>query len=224
MKFSTQLSLARDKISTSSKRVQQKHTIDIVGPLNLFKTQVSVVVDTSANEIIDMQILRLSPWAERELGTFVRGKAKDKDLGNACWAIDSYWELAKKRAQYWHKCETTFARLIAGRTSEDTENARSQAKPAASSISRKDLNRHLGRDVLILQDKHILLKINWRISFDWTGEAGSEISVEPAIPRVWHEADTAESFKKIPETFASLLKGKGAYEATRIMVALLYAQ
>ncbi|KAF1842094.1 uncharacterized protein K460DRAFT_358755 [Cucurbitaria berberidis CBS 394.84] len=223
-KFSTQLSLARSKVAPSSKRVQQKHTIGIVGPQKLLTTHVSVVIDTLANEVVDMRVPHLSPWAERELGTFVREKARAKDLGNACWAINSYWDIAKKRAQYWHKCESAFAGLIVGRASEDTENVRRQAKPAASKISRKDLGRHLGRDTLVLQDKHVLLKINWRISFDWTGEAGSEISVEPAVPQVWQEADTAASFKKIPETFALLLKGKGAYEATRIMIALLYAQ
>ncbi|CAO2648015.1 Nn.00g089370.m01.CDS01 [Neocucurbitaria sp. VM-36] len=223
LKVSTQLSPARGKISQSSKRVQQKHTIGITGPQKLLTTQVSVVIDTLANEINDMHVLRLSTWAERELGTFIRGKAKAKDLGNACWAIDSYWGIAQKRAQYWHKLERAFTRLLPGQTSEDTENAQPQAKPATSRMSRKDLNRHLGRDTLVLQDKHVLLKINWQISFDWTGEAGSVISVEPALPQVWHEADTAASFKKIPETFTTLVKGKGAYEATRIMVALLFA-
>lgn len=224
LRVSTQLSPARSKVSPSSQRVQQKHTISIVGPQKLLTAQVSAIIDTLASEISEMQVLRLSPWAQRELGAFIHEKSKARDLGNACWAIESYWGLAQKRAQYWHKIESAFARLIAGRTSDDTENVRPQTKAATSRMSRKDLSRHLGRDTLVLQDKHVLLKIKWRISFDWTGEAGSEISVETAVPQVWQEADTAASFKKIPETFATLLKGKGAYEATRIMVALLFAQ
>ncbi|KAF2133372.1 hypothetical protein P153DRAFT_308130 [Dothidotthia symphoricarpi CBS 119687] len=222
-KFSTQLSLPRGKVFPSSNRVHQKHTIDIVGPQKLLTVQLSIIIDAMANEIIDMQILHLSSWAERELGTFLRQKAKEKDLGNACWAIDSYWEIATKRAQYWHKCEASFSHLIAGHTDEDTENTRPQVK-ANQTISRKDLNRHLGRDTLVLQDKHVLLKINWRISFDWTGEAESEVSVEPAFPRVWSEGDAANAFKKIPETFISLLQTRGAYEATRVMTALLFPQ
>lgn len=182
-KFSTQLGLPHEKVSSSSNQVHQKHTIDITGPQKLLTAQLSIVVDALANEIIDMHILRLPLWAERELGTFLRSKAKDRDLGNACWAIDSYWEIATKRAQYWHKCETAFAHLLAGRTHDDAEKVRPQAK-ANSVISRKDMNRHLGRDTLILRDKHVLLKINWHIGFDWTGEAESEISVEPAFPRV----------------------------------------
>jgi hypothetical protein len=182
-KFSTHLSLPRGKVFPASRRVHQKHTIDIVGPLKLLTAQVSITIDALVHEIIDLHILRISPWAERELGTFIRGKAQERDPGNACWAIDSYWEVARKRAEYWQKCEKAFARLMVGRASEDAENIRPQAKPTKA-ISRKDLNRHLGRDTLILQDKHVLLKLNWRISFDWIGEAQSDITVEPAFPQV----------------------------------------
>lgn len=170
-----------------------------------------------------MHILRLPPWAERELGTFMRLKAREKNLGNACWAIDSFWDIAMKRAAYWHKCEAAFAQLLPGRTATDTENA-PPVNAKSSTLSRRDLGRHLGRDVLILRGKHVLLKINWRIMFDWTGEAESNVDVEYAVPAVWKEADASDTFRKIPETFDSLLRTKGAFEATRIMVALLFSQ
>ncbi|KAH7345935.1 hypothetical protein BKA66DRAFT_576811 [Pyrenochaeta sp. MPI-SDFR-AT-0127] len=222
-KFSTRLSLPRGKVPRSSTRVHQMHTIDIEGPQKLLTAQTSIILDAFASEVIEMHIVHLSSWAERELGTFLRSRAKEKDMGNACWAIDSYWEIAKKRAQYWQKCETSFLRLVTGHASVDTENISAQIK-SAQHISRKDLRRHLGRDTLVLQDEHVLLKIKWRISFDWTGEAESEITVEHAVPQVWQDADTTSSLRKIPETFASLLRSKGAFEATRIMVALLFAQ
>jgi hypothetical protein len=222
-KFSTRLSLPRGKVFPSSNRVHQKHSIDIVGPQKLLTAQMSVIIDALANEIIDMNIMRLSSWAERELGTFLRKRAADKDLSGASWAIESYWNIAQKRAQHWRRCETTFAHLLAGQTDEDAENVRPQARKDAK-ISRKDLNRHLGRDSLVLQDKHVLLKLNWRIGFDWTGEAESEVTIEPAFPSAWTETDNAKTFSKVPETFASLLQSRGAFEATRVMTALLFAQ
>ncbi|KAF2818975.1 hypothetical protein CC86DRAFT_336146 [Ophiobolus disseminans] len=223
MKYSTHVSLPRGKIVPSSRRVQQKHTIDIVGPQKLLTAQISLIIDVLVNQVIDMHILRLSPWAERELGTYLRKRAEEKDLSNACWAIESYFTIAQKRAQYWHRCETTYAHLLAGHTRDDTENARPPAL-AKSKMSRKDINRHLGRDSLILQDSHVLLKLNWRIGFDWTGEAESQVTVDTAFPSVWTEADTAKTFSKVPETFASLLQGRGAFEATRVMAALLFKQ
>jgi len=182
LKFSTQLSLPRGRILPSSNRVYQKHTIDIVGPQKLLRVQLSILLDAQINEITDLRILRSSSWAERDLGVFIRMRAEKKDLGNICWAIDSYWELARKRAEYWYACETSFAHLIAGKTGQDTENVR-PIKPAQN-MARKDFNRHLGRDTLILQDKHVLLKLRWSIGFDWTGEAESDITVEPAFPLV----------------------------------------
>jgi hypothetical protein len=222
-KISTQLSLPRGKVFPSSNRVHQKHVIDIVGPQKLLTAQISIIIDTLANEIIDMHILRLSPWAERELGTLLRAKAKENDIGNACWAIESYWQIARQRAQYWRRCETEFAHLRTGQTSDDTENIHPQAKKTKTA-SRKDLYRHLGRDTLVLQDKFVLMKLNWRIAFDWTGEAESDVSVETAFPNVWNEADTAKTFKRVPETFVSLLQTRGVFEATRVMAALLFAQ
>lgn len=221
--FSTQLGLPRGKVLPSSKRVYQKHIIDISGPQKLLTTQLGVNIDCLSNRITDVHILRLPSWAERELGTLMRSKAKEKNLGAVCWAIDSFWDVATRRAAYWHRCEAAFAYLLPGRAAADMENAR-PLNAKTTSISRKDLGRHLGRDVLILQDKHVLLKINWRILFDWTGEAESNVDVECAVPTVWEEADASDTFRRVPETFDSLLRTKGAFEATRIMVALLFSQ
>jgi hypothetical protein len=38
------------------------------------------------------------------------------------------------------------------------------------------------------------------------------------------EADADGSLKKIPETFTSLLQSKGAFAATKTMVALLFTE
>ncbi|KAF9697401.1 hypothetical protein EKO04_004753 [Ascochyta lentis] len=222
-KYSTQLGLPQGKVSPTSTFLHQKHTIDISGPQKLLTAQLAVNIDCASNEVIDMHVLRLPSWAERELGDFMRTKAKDKDLGNACWAVDSFWNIATKRANYWHRCEEAFARLVLRYSATDKKSAPA-GSVKASTMSRKDLSRHLGRDVLILQDEHVLLKINWRITFDWTGEAESNVDVDCAVPAVWQEADASEAFRKIPETFSALLRTKGAFEATRIMVALLFPQ
>lgn len=182
LQYSTQLSLPRGKGFPSSNRVYQKHTIDIVGPQKLITVKLSILLDAQANEIIELRILRSCSWVERELGVFIRQRAEKNDLGNICWAIESYWELARKRAQYWYACETSFAHLIAGQAHEDTENI--QPKKPTQTMTRKDLNRLLGRDTLVLQDKHVLLKLKWCIGFDWSGEAESEITAQPAFPQV----------------------------------------
>lgn len=183
--FSTTVSVPRGQNSASSSRVLQKHVIDITGPQSLLRASISITINTLSNVIVDLKLLQLPHWADRELGAFMRVRAKEKDLGNACWAVGSYWEVAKKRAEYWNRCELAFEHLIPGRTSEDTENihVRNGGKPNRL-FSRKDLSRHLGRDTLVLEDRHVSLEISWRICFDWTGEAESELGVVPAVPRI----------------------------------------
>ncbi|KAJ4350271.1 uncharacterized protein N0V89_008892 [Didymosphaeria variabile] len=223
--FSTKLSLTRGQSPLSSNQVHQKHVIDLTGPQSLLTASVSATIDTISNAIIDLKLLQLPHWADRELGSFIRARAQEQDLGNACWAIGSYWDIAKKRAEYWHRCEVAFGHLIPGRTSEDIENLdeRNVGK-SRHPLSRRDLNRHLGRETLVLEDRYVLLKITWKIGFDWTGEVESEVGVVPAVPRVWREADSNDSFKKIPATFTSLLQSKGAFLATKTMVALLFSE
>ncbi|KAF2445083.1 hypothetical protein P171DRAFT_485152 [Karstenula rhodostoma CBS 690.94] len=223
--FNTTLSVPRGQNPPSSSRVHQKHVIDITGPQRLLTVSISITIDTLSNAIVDLKLLQLPHWADRELGAFMRARAKEKDLGNACWAVGSYWEVVRKRAEYWHRCEVAFRHLIPGRISEDTENidVRSGGKPGRI-LLRKDLSRHLGRDTLLLEDRHVSLKITWKTHFDWTGEAESEVGVVPAVPRVWRESDSNDSFKKIPETFTSILQSKGVFAATKTMVALLFSE
>jgi hypothetical protein len=165
-----------------SSRVHQKHTISITDPQKLLAASVVATVDSTTSNVIGLSV-HLPSWAGQDLGNFTRLKAQENDLSTACWAIGSYWELSKKRAEFWHKCESAFAHLKPGRMFEDTENLEQQPiqKPTQD-LSRKDLRRHLGQDSLILEDKYVLLKINWRVTFDWTGEAESEISISPALP------------------------------------------
>lgn len=115
----------------------------------------------------------------------MREKARQNDLSCVCWAMESYWELARKRADYWRKCEMAFSHLIRGRANVDEDSVRDiRGAGASKSMTRKDLLRLLGRDTLVLEDKHVLLKVSWRIRFDWSGEAESNVNVEPAYPRV----------------------------------------
>lgn len=176
--YTTSVSLPNRK---SSNPLHQQHTIEIIGPQKVLTASISATIDTLSQKITQLRILSLPSYVDRELGAFMRAKAEENDLGNACWAIGSYWEVAKKRAEFWRRCEDAFGHLIPGRTDQDTENT-----PAvkAQGMTRRDLTRHMGRDVIVLQDKHVLLRICWRIWFDWSGEAESRVSVEPAVPKV----------------------------------------
>lgn len=179
LKISSKTSLTQGKPSREG--LQHKHIVDMSGPQRLLRTQVSITIDAVKHEINNLQILELSIWAERELGTFIRKQATENGFGNIGWAVDSYWNIATKRARHWQKCEQAFAHLLIGHGNKDVENERQQLAKSQK-MSRKELHRYLGRDMLLLQDNHVLLKLTWKIDFDWTGEAESAISAETAFP------------------------------------------
>lgn len=184
----THLDLPDSKPAATSDRIHQKHTITMTGPQQLLTASLILTIDVPTTTIADLQITHLSPWAERDLGAFMREKALEQNLSNACWAVESYWDIARKRAEHWHRCETAFAHLLPGRAREDAENVTPQHRQSSSGAKittrRRDLKRLLGRDVLVLQDRHVVLQLDWKIGFDWTGEANSTVGVRAAVPRV----------------------------------------
>jgi hypothetical protein len=252
--FTSSLSLP-DKRTTDPSHGYQTHTIEIVGPAKLLTSTVVMSIDTLNHQITDIQIPRLSSWAGRDLGKYVRGRAKEHDIGPLCWAFRSYWDIAKRRAEYFSRCEDEFTHLLldqqngtndgASTTKEKRLRKRKGAAQATdhpeddeevsevqdggnevhghgTGLLRRELHRQLGRDILLLQSKEVMFQVSWRIVFDWTGEAESEVEASAAVPRVWSEADDRNAFRKVPAAFDALVRERGVFEATGVMVALLF--
>ncbi|KAI0173044.1 hypothetical protein GGR52DRAFT_579866 [Hypoxylon sp. FL1284] len=91
---------------------------------------------------------------------------------------------------------------------------------------------HLGRTFLDLElfstdgpEETPSVRIQWRIKFDWTGEAQSKLDLLVGVPAKWHEHDDRGSLTSIPETFDKLVQADGdPMEALRTVVALLVGE
>lgn len=108
--------------STSSstevlKDIIQFHTITARSPgsSSLFRSTVSILVNTTTFSITSIKIDSLSPAAEPELGSFINkiANASNDDVlaGNAAtlfWAMGRWYEVAKKRAIFWVRVEEEF--------------------------------------------------------------------------------------------------------------------
>jgi len=72
-----------------------------------------MTVDTSSLSITTIDILRLDMPAERELGTFIRSRARAegplaKDVSAICWAMGRWTEVSIERARFWCDVEHEF--------------------------------------------------------------------------------------------------------------------
>lgn len=181
--------------------LMQKHFITASHPSGLFITRFAMTVDTSTLSISAIDILRLDMNAEKELGTFIRGRARDegplgKDVTVICWAMSRWTEVSIKRAQFWCAVEQEFgtpeARIMSmqrkkkrKRRGSVIDNEESSAIEAEDKMkwTRKQLLPHFGRSSMELLSDEVELRFEWKISFDWTGEVESSIAAAARVPR-----------------------------------------
>ncbi|TLD33821.1 hypothetical protein PspLS_00207 [Pyricularia sp. CBS 133598] len=98
-------------------------------------------------------------------------------------------------------------------------------------LSRAELLPHMGRTATEIDvpvavdddtDEAFSLRIQWRIRFDWTGEAESELELLTGVPGKWRKSDDRGKLYGIPDLFRKLVEGDGdPISAVRAVVALL---
>ncbi|KAL2175076.1 uncharacterized protein P884DRAFT_302042 [Thermothelomyces heterothallicus CBS 202.75] len=67
-----------------------------------------------------------------------------------------------------------------------------------------------------------MVRVQWRIGFDWTGEAQSEIGVLVGLPAKWHKHDERGQLSDLPKLFDELIQeGEDPLNAVRTVVCLL---
>ncbi|KAK4187422.1 hypothetical protein QBC35DRAFT_384889 [Podospora australis] len=93
-----------------------------------------------------------------------------------------------------------------------------------------DLLPYMGRtcmdlDIPLLSspgDETSALRVQWKIEFDWTGEARSDLGVLVGMPGKWHQHDERGRLSDIPKLFDELIQGgEDPLTAVRTVVSLL---
>ncbi|KAH6617738.1 hypothetical protein B0J18DRAFT_435452 [Chaetomium sp. MPI-SDFR-AT-0129] len=70
-----------------------------------------------------------------------------------------------------------------------------------------------------------MLRVQWRILFDWTGEARSDIAVSVGVPGKWHKHDERGRLAGLPKLFDELVQGgEEPLAAVRTVVCLLVGE
>ncbi|PBP22088.1 hypothetical protein BUE80_DR007075 [Diplocarpon rosae] len=223
--------------------VLQRHVITASHPSGLFSTRFSITVDTSTLNIAALDILRLDINAEKELGTFIRARARPenvlgRDITVVCWAMSRWIEVSIQRARFWYavvdELGTPEARAAASQkkrkrklqSREDEDRPATSANLADEAMDKENwtmrqLLPYIGRSSLEISNDDVELRFEWKISFDWTGEVESVISASARLPQTWLQADDRSSLKKVPDTFNRLVKERGPLGAVRATVGLL---
>ncbi|KZL63725.1 hypothetical protein CI238_12457 [Colletotrichum incanum] len=172
----------------------------------------------------------------------------NRNVSIVTWAMAEWYRIAIERANIWHTLESELGdkeKLVQSvakirtrpkkRRRKDDEEGNSQEADGAT--TEKNRTENLPRSVLLpylgrtayeipipdaVKEETSCLRIQWRIDFDWTGEAQSKVGLMIGMPGKWHRGDERGSLAAASQVFERLVQGnEGPMTAVRTVVALL---
>jgi hypothetical protein len=197
---STVVLLPSEQSSSGSEPTLQKHNIHATHPTGLFAARLTMTVNTSNHSITSLSIPALDTNAEKELGHFIcdRAAGTGKDISVICWAMGRWVEVSIKRAAFFCTIENDFGTVEARaksrakskkrkrRGAEDEENdaeMEEEDELKGWKWTRRQLLPHMGRTSMEISSEDVELRIEWKIGFDWTGEAESAVTAGARVSK-----------------------------------------
>lgn len=194
--------------STADDALQQRLDLTLLAPRQLLRAKLQVTLNVSNQTIEKLRVLGLSPWADRELGGWLRALPADSALSVIGTSFGRYYEISRDRAQCFLDSAQDFKALIADTiVLESPEHSR--------------LSKYLGRqDITFIRDQ-VSFDVAWLVSFGDDGEVKSRTTAKARFPDMWRRTVGAE-LEKIGDAFDLLVKEKGAFEAIRVVCKLMF--
>ncbi|KAK1546444.1 hypothetical protein CPAR01_00411 [Colletotrichum paranaense] len=171
----------------------------------------------------------------------------NRNVSVVTWAMSEWYRVAVERANVWHTLDTELgdkeklAQSVARirtrrkkrrRKDDDEENSQdadgATDRNRTENLPRSVLLPHLGRTAYeipipgAVKEETSCLRLQWRIDFDWTGEAQSKVGLVIGMPGKWHLGDERGSLAAASKVFERFVQGnEGPMRAVRTVVALL---
>lgn len=177
--------------------------------MQLLQAKLQVTVDGTEQIVTGLNILEMSQWAHRELGTWFTLLNGNKDLSAVGAAFGHYYVASKERAQCFQDAEQEFRAHLDNQT-------------LATSIGHQDLISYLGRQTLKFSREPVALNFSWLLSINDEGEIESLISAKAKFPTSWQQTEGGDQLAKVGEAFDILVKDRGAEEAIRVLCRLIF--
>ncbi|KAL7923280.1 hypothetical protein ACQKWADRAFT_290444 [Trichoderma austrokoningii] len=215
----------------------------------LFTSKVEMVVNAMNSSIMELKVLSLEPSARAELGSFVTklcegdcNRSMQRNIGILSWAMGEWYQAAVQRAYLWSKLDRELASkgefLQAIAETRKRKSARKAAAEAVeegastTSFKKADLVQFMGQqafefDVPLKKRSGPTssVRLEWKIDFDWIGEAQNKVAVMIGVPGKWRKADQRGVLGKLPKLFEDLVEGgQDPSLAVKTIVALVVGE
>jgi hypothetical protein len=233
--------------STPDHELRQRYSMKFRSrsPPGLFNARVEMTVNAKDLSILELGVPALEPSAKFELMPFIDkicngdcNRSMQRNVGIVSWAMGEWYRVATHRALLWAQLERDLSTKEALAETTGTLRSRKSKRPRDEdeesadepvACSTAELLRFMGQQTF---DVNVPLqaggstsptaRLEWKIDFDWTGEAQSKLSVKIGVPGKWHHQDQRGAIGRISKLFDELVEGgeKPAFAAQTI-VALL---
>lgn len=206
--FKTTITNAALLPSNAGDTLQQRQDLALSTPREVLRAKLQVTASIPAQTIDQLHILGISPWADQELGAWLRALPADSELSVVGTSFGRYFEVCKDRAQCFVDVEREFESLL----------------PRPGSINNSDhslLITYLGRQDITLVRDQVSLDVAWLVKFSDDGDVESRITANARFPDTWRRTIGAE-LDKIGSAFDLLAVEKGALEAIRVVCKLMF--
>jgi hypothetical protein len=192
--------------STPEHELRQRYSIKLKSktPPGLFNARVEMTVDATDLSILELDVPALEPAARFELMPFIDkirtgdcNRSMQRNIGLISWAMGEWYRVATHRGLLWAQLDKELSvkeellsamsklRARKSRRTQDDEDGTDQFP----SCTRAELIRFMGQQVFDLEipskqgdEAWPTVRLEWRIGFDWTGEAQSKIGVKIGVP------------------------------------------
>ncbi|KAJ3496530.1 hypothetical protein NLG97_g2602 [Lecanicillium saksenae] len=230
--------------ATQEHPFRQRRLVTLRDKESLFQARVEIIVNPMTLAILELRVLSLEPAAEAELQPFLEtisegpcNRSMQRNVGMLFWAMAEWRRTAVERAEIWARLDTEVlakggpAQAAAAMRRQAEQNAEQADAPPREKILLRgaDLRYLMGKQSYDLpietggnQRDNAHLRLEWKIGFDWTGEAESRLAVLEGVPGKWRRADRRGNLGKLGGLFQDLVRGGENLDvATRKVAALL---
>ncbi|KAH0493190.1 hypothetical protein TgHK011_008107 [Trichoderma gracile] len=219
----------------------------------LFTSKVEMMVNAAKSSIMELKIQSLEPAARAELGPFVTricegdcNRSMQRNIGILSWAMGEWYQAAVHRAQLWSKLDRELAskgeflqavsearrKKPLRRTAEEMEGETGEQPSPALSFKKAELVHFMGQQAFEFNiptktrsEATSSVRLEWKIGFDWIGEAQNKVTVMIGMPGKWRKADQRGVLGKLPKLFEDLVEGgQDPSLAVKTIVALVVGE
>ena len=100
----------------------QQREITLTSPFCLLMVKLSLITSPNSEAVESLSLTDVSPWADYELGSWIRKQLPSGDINSIGFATSRYWEVASIRSRCWQSCEDEFGDLLESKTSNRSTN------------------------------------------------------------------------------------------------------